>query len=619
MQRLRQHKFFLFLCLLFSCIYLYFFTNRAYVEITIDSPEPTSFKIYWSKDGQPYSEKNRSQLRIEPPRTQYGFFLTDLTRVTRLRIDPHQHSGSSTLKKISIQQAGFKPLILANSTDFSRLKPLFGIDTYTNTDQGLHVESQGNDPQFEIIITPEKSPFHPSSEIFRIMAMCLLLWLIYTLGSPLVQNLRYVPVLLAVILTLIILMTTTSAENTHPDEYVHLDAARYYQDHWLPPDINDPAIRHTYSVYGVSRLNTNEVSYLLTGKFANLFKPFHIEEYQTFRFFNVFLFGGILLFVLYRPQTRAFALPFLLTPQLWYTFSYCNSDAFAFFIYFFAGCLIILPESLFNRTLREEFSIKKFHIYIFFALFFALLLLVKKNYYILLFFYLCFYIWKNHFIGKELKKEHLIRLLVLFMAGLTLSGIRIAGNYYVNGLDRATRLAAIQEELAEIAYKPSTELHKKHMYLYMKARGNSLERIIKFDRWFAKTFRSTFGVYGYFTISAPDCYYQIIQWIGTSFLLFFIGSVVLRGGPQNNLLLFIGLGFGGGLIAISLWHSWTSDFQAQGRYLFPILLLFSVMYFETRGIFQKKIFNFFTLSMATISLYSFIFVALQNIPRHIFP
>jgi hypothetical protein len=152
----------------------------------------------------------------------------------------------------------------------------------------------------------------------------------------------------------------------------------------------------------------------------------------------------------------------------------------------------------------------------------------------------------------------------------------------------------------------------------MKARGNSLERIIKYDKWFAKTFRSTFGVYGYFTISAPDIYYRTIQWIGTAFLLFFIGSVIMRGGMQSNILLFAGLGCGISLISISLWHSWTSDFQAQGRYLFPIILLLGIIYSETKDIFQKRIFNFFVFSMIAISFYSFIYIALRYIPKYTF-
>jgi hypothetical protein len=618
LQKLIHHKFFFFLCIFFSCLYLYFFTNRAYVEVTIDSPEPTLLKIYWAKDGQPYSEKNKAQLRVVPKQTKYGFFLTNLTDITKLRIDPHQHHGTSTIKKISIQQAGFKSIHFESIPEFSRLKPVFGIIEYGISKNGLFTKSLGNDPQFEFDFIPKKSPFNPYIEATRIVALCLFLWLLYHYGAPLVKDLQYVQLFLAIIFILIALMATTSSENVHPDEYVHLDAARYYRNHWLPPRVDSPEIRHTYSVYGVSRLNTDEMSYLLTAKFSNLFTPFHITEYQALRLFNIFLFGIILLYIILRPVVRPLALPFLLTPQLWYTFSYCNSDAFAFFLYFIICCQVILPDSMLNTLLNKQLSRKYLFNYILLSILFSLLFLAKKNFFILIPFLLFFYLWKNWHVSKQLKKEFLIRLLILVLAGLSVAGARRAGDYYVNGFDRAKKLAILQEQTAKPTYKPSTELHKKHMYLYMKARGNSLERIIKFDKWFGKTFRSAFGVYGYFTLSASDDYYKIVQWLGTSFLFFFICSIIMKGGLQNNILLFAGLGCGISLIGISLWHSWTSDFQAQGRYLFPIILLLGIIYFQTKDIFQKRIFNFFVFSMFAVSLYSFIYIALQNIPKYAF-
>lgn len=618
LQKIIHHKFFFFLCIFFSCLYLYFFTNRAYVEITIDSPEPTAFKIYWAQDGQPYSEKNRAQLRVEPKQQQYGFFLTDLTHITKLRIDPHQHHGISTIKKISISQPGLQTIHFETIADFSRLKPLFGIIEYGISRDGLFTRSLGLDPQFEFDFTAAKGAFDLQGEAIRIAALCLLLGLLYHYGAPLVKDLQYVPLILAVILILITLMATTSADNTHPDEYVHLDAARYYQQHWLPPHVDSPEIRHTYSVYGVSRLNTDETSYFLTGKFSNLLTPFHLIEYQALRLFNVLLFAIIVLFVLYRPEARPLALPFLLTPQLWYIFSYCNSDAFALFLYFFACCQIVLSDSMLNTVLPKRFTSKYLPHYLLLTVLFALLFLAKKNFFILFPFLLFFYFWKNWHIAKELKKEFLIRLLILMLAGLSLAGARKGCDYYVNGLDRAEKLAVLQEQLANPMYKPSTELHKKHVYLYMKARGNSLEKIIKVDRWFAKTFRSTFGVYGYFTLSGPDDYYKIVQWLGTTFLLFFIGTIFMKGGLQNTLLLIIGLGCGTSLIALSLWHSWTSDFQTQGRYLFPIILLLGIIYSQTRDIFQKRVFNFFVFSMVAVSLYSFMYIALQHIHKHTF-
>ena len=618
LQKLIDHKFFFFLCIFFSCLYLYFFTNRAYVEVTIDSPEPTLFKIYWAKDGKPYSEKNKTQLRVIPTQTKYGFFLTNLTDITKLRIDPHQHHGTSTIKKISIQQPGFQPIHFETITDFSRLKPIFGITEFGISKNGLFTKSLGNDPQFEFDFIPKKCTFNLYIEVTRIVALCLFLWLLYHYGAPLVKDLQYVQIFLAIIFILIAIMATTSAENIHPDEYVHLDATRYYRNHWLPPHVESPEIRHTYSIYGFSRLNTDEMSYLLTAKFSNLLTPFHIIEYQTLRLFNILLFGIILLFVILRPATRSLALPFLLTPQLWYTFSYCNSDAFAIFLYFLTCCQVVLPDSMLNTLLKKQFSRKYLLNYILLTILFSFLFLVKKNYHILLPFLFFFYLWKNWFVTKELKKEFLIRLLILVLASLSVAGARRACDYYVNGFDRAEKLAILQEQTAEPTYKPSTELHKKHIYLYMKARGNSLEKIIKMDRWFGKTFRSSFGVYGYFTLSASNDYYIIVQWLGTAFLFFFIFSIVMRGGLQNNILLFTGLSCGISLIGISLWHSWTSDFQAQGRYLFPIILLLGIIYFQTKDIFQKRIFNFFVFSMFAVSLYSFIYIALQDIPKYTF-
>jgi hypothetical protein len=268
--------------------------------------------------------------------------------------------------------------------------------------------------------------------------------------------------------------------------------------------------------------------------------------------------------------------------------------------------------------LSKKFTSKFLPHYLLLASLFALLLLAKKNFLILFPFLAFFYFWKNWQLPREVKKAFLIRLLILMLAGLCLAGARKGCDYYVNGFGRAEKLAVLQEQLADPIYKPSTELHKKHIYLYMKARGHSLEQIIKIDRWFAKTFRSAFGVYGYFTLSGPDDYYKVVQWLGTTFLLFFIGTILIKGGLQNSFLLIVGLGCGISLITLSLWHSWTSDFQTQGRYLFPLLLLLGIVYSQTRDIFHNKIFSFFVFSMVAVSLYSFMYIALQHIHKHTF-
>jgi hypothetical protein len=172
--------------------------------------------------------------------------------------------------------------------------------------------------------------------------------------------------------------------------------------------------------------------------------------------------------------------------------------------------------------------------------------------------------------------------------------------------------------LAQPLYKPSTPLEKKHSFLYRKARGDSLATIIKVDRWLEKTFRSAFGVYGYSTVSASGIDYDVVRWVSTSFLLFLVLSIFVRGGIQGNMLLLLFLSCSGGLIAASLWHSWTADFQPQGRYLFPVIPMLGIIAWHTYQLMPVSISRLFLLTMFMLSVYSFVYVGLLHIPKVVF-
>ncbi|OEU47155.1 MAG: hypothetical protein BA862_08295 [Desulfobulbaceae bacterium S3730MH12] len=70
-------------------------------------------------------------------RKKYGFFLTDLSKVERLRIDTHQYAGTASL--------GLDSLI-----------PFQQVEEYRVDESGLWLRSSGNDPSFELI--PELHP-----------------------------------------------------------------------------------------------------------------------------------------------------------------------------------------------------------------------------------------------------------------------------------------------------------------------------------------------------------------------------------------------------------------------------------------------------------------------------
>lgn len=614
--RLMQRLFAVVVCLLMCGLYYRLIVNTAFVEIELEVSEKSEFKIYWAEEGAAFSEKHMSVAIVKPGERFYSFFLTDIANVERLRIDTHKYTGQATLKKITVQQEGWAPIELSSPEDFSRLVPLYHIADFEIGD-GIRVDSSGEDPNFELAVTPVYRGLDLGWVLLRLACVAVIVLLVIFCGAPLVKDLRFVPVMLFGVLTLIIVMASISKRNVHPDEYVHLNATSYYQENWLPPSVEDPEIRNTYSVYGESRLNNSEVYYLFAGKFTRFLQPFKLADYFSMRMFNVALFGLIFLYTLRNRFARMAALPLLISPQLWYLFSYCNSDAFALFITFLAGCEVIDPDSLLHRYLKGDGWGVKIVGLLSLPLLLGIMFLLKKNYYpFVAFFYFCIGIklfWGEEFYWE--RKEAVIRLAVITLLGAALFGLRLGADYTVNGSDREEKLAVLREKIADPLYKPSTKLDEKHIFLSRKERGATLEELVIKDRWFERSFRSSFGVFGYFTISAANMYYDLVRWTGAGLLVFLFGSIAIRGGLSGNALSLVMLALSAALIGASLHHSWVFDFQPQGRYLFPIVPMLGMLCGMRYEIVNKQVLFLGVGLMYLLGLYGFIFEALVKIPK----
>jgi len=485
---------------------------------------------------------------------------------------------------------------------------------------GLWVFSSGLDGNFELVPAPEKQGLDLGWLLLRMAVISAIIICLLYCASPLAINLRFVPVLLFGVWVLIITMAAVSKDNSHPDEYVHMAAIGYYQDNWLPPLIDDPAIRNTFSAYGVSRLNNGEVYYLFAGKCYKFFKTFSIPDYFSLRLFNICLFGIIVLYTIRNRYARMVALPFLISSQIWYIFSYCASDAFALFFAFLTACELVNPNSLLHRYLKGDGWGAKLFGFVALGFLLGIVFLLKKNYLpFVVFFYLVLAV--KLFLTEEFyweKKAAIIRLLLITFVGLSFFGLRVGADYYVNGFDREEKILQIQEEMAHTWYKPGTELHKKHVTLYRQARGTTLEEIVKIDRFFEKTFRSSFGVFGYFTISGTQVYYDLVRWSGVLLLVLFLAAIFRGGGLIGSGLAIGALGIAGGLIGIALYHSWAFDFQPQGRYLFPLLPVLGILYGWDYTAINRRLLILGLAPMFLLAMYSFIFEALMRIPRVVF-
>ena len=607
-------------CFLACSLYYYFFVNKIYVEIELSVAQRCDFKIYWAKGDQLYAEENMSVVIANPERKKYTMFLPNIAKLSRLRIDTHNYQGEATLHKLVMRQEGWAPVNFTSPEQFKVLTPLFQVEEWDAGNDGLWVKSSGNDPTFELLLSPQSEALDILWLAVRFIGIAALVVVVMYGAGPLARNLRFVPVLLFGIWLLVIVMAGISKENGHPDEYVHLSATTYYEDHWLPPVIEDPAIRDTYSVYGVSRLNNGEVYYLFSGKFTKFAKAFKIPDYFAKRTFNIFLFGLILLYTIRNRYARMAALPFLVSAQIWYLFSYCCSDAFALFFAFLAACQVIDPESLLHRYLKGESWRTKVAGAVVLGVMLGIIFLLKKNYYpFIAFFYLCVLVkilFTNQFYWE--KKEAFFRLVLVMLIALGIFGARLGADYGINGLDLNDKIFAMQKELAIPWFNPDTDLSQKHPSIHRKLRGVTVQEIIHNDRWFERVFRTSFGVYGYFTISGTDGYYNLVRWSGVALLAFLFGSFLLRGGLVGGGLATAALGLAVALIGVALHHAWTVDFQAQGRYLFPVLPMMGIVYGINHEVVNRRLLILFLLPMVSLGLYSFIFEGLMRISRIIF-
>ena len=338
-----------------------------------------------------------------------------------------------------------------------------------------------------------------------------------------------------------------------------------------------------------------------------------IDRLLALRSFNILLFGLIFVYTVKSVGARMVALPFLLSPQVWYIFSYCVSDAFGLFLCFIVGCELVRENSFFNRIVDADKAMPVGSIIVF-SLLLAMLFLLKINYYpfIILIYSVILWYWLRLPEGRTVI---FVRILACTVLALFVASLRIGADYYVNGGERSEKLATMQERTAHHWYKPSTELDKKHVSMFMKERGTTLKELLVKYKWFSHSFETGFGKYGYFTISGSETYYKLMKWSIIVFLVYICGAVALRGDVEGRLLALLVGGLALALIAASVHRSWTIDFQPQGRYLFPLLPMIGVILAKNRQVLDNKLFILLTVHLFLLSLYSFIFVALPAIPR----
>ncbi|HHO48753.1 MAG TPA: hypothetical protein ENN06_09945 [Desulfobacteraceae bacterium] len=602
---------------LLSGLFHFQIVRKAVVDLTVKTDARTTLKIYWIQEGEPFTEKRMARIVLKPGRQQYSFRIGDLARIDSIRIDPSDEKPAQvTLKEVRIGQQGYSPITLQGREDLTQLEVLEGVEEVILEEEGITIVPAGIDPQLLFSLPPLSPKPEILSEAPRIIFIFLLVLCLAFLPSSVFAGYKYIPYLVVVVLTLAAVMAFISKNNMHPDEYVHVAAAEYYQDHILPPRIGSPEIINTYSVYGVSRLHSGEIVYLIAGKFMKILEPLHFDPYLTLRLFNLLLLAGLMVFAMGSNDFRLMALPLLISPQIWYVFSYFNSDGFALFIALLTGYQIAVPSSMFHRYVENRSEGRAFPYAVTLGFLFGLLLLLKQNYYFFCMYLFLYFVWKVIFEKFPLRKENIVRIGVIAVLGVSLFGIFRVADYAVNDFEKEQKLLEARENFAHELFRPSTPLHLKHAHLQMKERGTTLKYFILIDRWAEKSFWTSFGVYGYTAITAQYAYYDLVRICGALFLALVIVWTCVRGGLSGNTLLGITLLSFLALVVVALYLAWTDNFQAQGRYFLPLIAMFSILLYKTERLLPRIFFQPLLVVLFILSLYSFIFVGLYDVAMY---
>lgn len=595
-------------------VYYAFFYNKAYFQISMTSSHDSELQLYWAGKKQAFSEERSKKIDVYKKTKTYVLYFDNLDKIERIRIDPINRKGLVTIHSIIIRQEEYEPIYIIDKNCFNSLNPSGSIDKTKYNEDGLNISSIGKDPRLSLELGKTRITRGRDTELMRILFAMVASGSIAALACR-NTSIIHVPAnksQFAFILGLTILMAVMSRYNLHPDEAVHYEAAKYYENHWAPPKVCDPSIQYTYSRYGVSRLDTPEIAYWIAGKANSILKFAFLEPYLRYRVFNIVLLTGIIILGLKDKRYLLFLLPIIISPQIWYVYSYFSSDAFALTLGIFLTYQMLNKDSFLLSTVKTNkidipFLLRSSICGAMIGMYFF----VKINYQVLFIFWIG-YLGIEIFQDPGLLGKHKKGILSVFLTTVTFVCAIHSLHLYSNGADKTEKILACQEQLAERAFKPSTPYNKQFPTLNIKAKGLPLTHVTEDKHWGGRIFASSFGVYGHTSIIAFPLYYTVVKYL----LILLTGYLIVRifrSGDVQHIVMLVGvLSCTLILLAAALYHSWTVDIQAQGRYLFPLIPMYGALLYKTKYFDDDALFNLLTNGMFVISIYSFLFVGLFN-------
>ena len=415
--------------------------------------------------------------------------------------------------------------------------------------------------------------------------------------------------------TLVLTMAVVSKFNAHPDEYLHFEAAKYFSAHWFPPALDDPAVEPSLSHYGLSYLQDLDVAYFLIGKFMAFVPSWLTSPEIAARLCYVLLFIVLTAWLIQRlPKSFAPAV-LLISPQIWYVFSYVNGDAWALALALVIVVQLAEKDSLLSQYLRAHGWRTAWRGGLWFAALLALLVMAKRNYYLFLPFIGFVAFWRT-LCQPDAPRLHLAKKwAVIALAAAALYFPLRTGHEAINRFDGERLRTEQAEKFAAPKFTPSEiAAGEGAQRLNSRSRGVGYTDLLIEHNWAAQSFQSFCGVYHWMSLGGPPEYYIVAGTLYLALLAFLLAGIC-RLSRRDALFAFVALGLMLSVILASAYHSWTADFQPQGRYLFPIIPMIAFLFLHYRESLRSWVFNLLFGCLFACSVYSFVFIGLKNIPK----
>ena len=598
-------------------------------------------QLYYDQ-GYGLSQENVVDARIHGDALFHDYTFKIPRNINHLRLDPLTTTGTVVIKKLEITDRFGNVL---KSFTPHELSPAWEIKSFESTAEGLKVTTtdKARDPQINIMLGDAWLQQGHAHNRYRTIFVTAIEWsalLVFLILSTYIwkrNKVRFYRVVdgtffqkklpliyVGCAFGLILAMAFVSGRNSHPDEWSHILCAGYYVNSWLPAAVDDPKVLNTVNGWGISYLFRTDVVYWFAGKVSNILSGLIHDHYLRVRIFNTILFMLLCLVVARATNSASLlAMALVVSPQIWYIFSYFNGDGFAFFISLLIAWQLVDTNSLTHQYLNGANLRDGMLGGVLLGILLGLMLLSKLNYYLYVVFVLFVITW--HVLSEQ-KNTKWREIFLLIKKGGVVAGVALClalppvlFDQYVNDFKKDDKILLVAERYAIYKFKPSTlknDISASYPGRCLKDKGVSFKELFLMNpEWRSISFKSFFGLYGNMDVHSDETYYRAVTYVLAFFFLLVFFFIANNLPVRDVIFILCVLLFAGLIVGQSMYQSWLHDYQPQGRYLFPMIPILIIGLAKLPIPFRTRIISLFSFLFFMLSTWSFLLTALFKVQK----